>query len=139
MQTQGRPPEDAMPDLRQGWSLEARLLAHTQQANKDKKSAKCWNCNAQGHVAKDCPKKKRSSSAVESEAPPSPGATGEMTSSGFILNSFEEEAELNSFESKTSGVLVIGIDSGAARSVVPTGEILGHPVERDSETSRVCT
>ena len=47
--------------------------------------------------------------------------------------------ELNSFESKIAGVLVTGIDSGAARSVVPAGEIPGYPVERDSETGRVYT
>ena len=29
-----------------------------------------------------------------------------------------------------------GIDSGAARSVVPAGEIPGYPVERDNETGR---
>ena len=56
-----------------------------------------------------------------------------------FLNAFEEEAELNSFESKIAGVLVTGIDSGAARLVVPAGEILGYPVERDSETGRVYT
>ena len=38
-----------------------------QQANKDKKSAKCWNCNGTGHFSKDCPKKKRSLSAVDIE------------------------------------------------------------------------
>ena len=111
-----------------------------QQSNKDKKSVKCWNCNAQGHVAKDCPKKKQSLSAVESqEQPPSSsGATGETTLSGSFLDAWEEEAELNSFESKIAGVLVTGIDSGAARSVVP-GEIHGYCVERVSETGRVYT
>ena len=77
---------------------------------------------------------------MESEEPPSsPGATGETTLSGFFLNAFEEEAELNTFESKVAGVLVTGIDSGAARSVVPAGEIPGYPVERDSESGRVYT
>ena len=46
--------------------------------------------------------------------------------SGFFLNALEEETELNSFESKLAGVLVFGIDSGAARSVVPAGEIPGY-------------
>ena len=76
-------------------------------------------------------------SAAESQEQPSSGATGETTLCGFFC--FEEEAELNSFESKIAGVLVIGIDSGAARSVVLAGEIPGHPVERDSETGRVYT
>ena len=58
---------------------------------------------------------------------------------GFFLNAFEEETELNSFESKVASVLVTGIDSGAARSVVPAGEIPGCSVERDSETGRVHT
>ena len=158
-----------MPDLRRGCSPEARLLVQhhhwmgrgerqaqdkskgkdgkdktstntQQQSNKDKKSVKCWNCNAQGHVAKDCLKKKQSLSAVESqEQPPSSsGATGETTLSGSFLDACEEEAELNSFESKIAGVLVTGIDSGAARSVVP-GEIHGYCVERVSETGRVST
>ena len=35
-------------------------------------------------------------------------------------------------------LLVTGIDSGAARSVFPAGEILGY-TEKDSETGRVCT
>ena len=90
-----------------------------QQANKGKKSVKCWN--AQVHVAKDCPKKKHSLSAVGSQAPASSGAAGETTLIGFFLNA-EEEAEPNSPESKTAGVLVTGTDSGAARSVVPAGE-----------------
>ena len=90
--------------------------------------------------SKDCPKKKQSLSAVESQEQPSSfGATSEMTLSGFFLNAFEEEAELNSFESKIAGVLVIGIDSGAARSVVLAGEIPGYSVERESETGRVYT
>ena len=59
--------------------------------------------------------------------------------SSFFLNAFEEEAELNSLEPKTAGVLVIGIDSGAARSVVLAGEIPGYLVEKDSETGRVYT
>ena len=112
-----------------------------QQANKDKKSVKCWNCNDQGHVAKDCLKKKGSLSAVESQEQPSSssGATGETTFSGFFLNALEEEAELNIFESKIEGVLTTGLDSGAARSVVPAGVIPGYPIERDSETGRVYT
>ena len=73
---------------------------------------KCWN--AQVHVAEDCPKKKRSLSTVGSQAPASSGAAGETTLIGFL--------ELNSPESKAAGVLVTGTDSGAARSVVPTGE-----------------
>ena len=92
---------------------------------------KCWNCNAHRHVAKDCPKKKQSLSAG--------GATGDTTLSGFFLSAFEEQAEPNSFESKTADVLVTGIDSVAAISLVPTGEILGSPFERDSETGRVYT
>ena len=69
----------------------------------------------------------------------SSGATGETPLSGFFLTAFEEEAELNSLEPKTVGVLVTGIDSGAARSVVPAGEIPGYPVEKDSETGREYT
>ena len=113
-----------------------------QQSGKDKKGVKCWNCNAQGHVAKDCPKKKQSLSAVQSLAPSSvaaSGATGETTLNGFFLDAFEEEAELNSFESRTMGVLVTGTDSCAARSVVPAREISGYPVEKDGETGRVFT
>ena len=67
------------------------------------------------------------------------GATGETTLSGFFLTAFEGEAELNSFQSQNAGVLVTGIDSGAARSVVHAGEIPGYPVMRDSETGRVDT
>ena len=37
-----------------------------QQSGKGKKDVKCWNGDAQGHVAKDCPKKKQSWSVVES-------------------------------------------------------------------------
>ena len=82
----------------------------------------------QGPVAKDCPKNEQSLSAVESQAPSSVGdsATGETTLSGFFLIAVEEEAELNSFESRTAGVLVNGVDSGAARSVVPAGETPGY-------------
>ena len=69
---------------------------------------------------------------------PSSSAAGETTLSSFFLKAFEEEAELNCFESKIAGVLVTGIDSGAARSVVSAGEIPVYPVERDSETGRVC-
>ena len=36
-----------------------------------------------------------------------------QTLSGFFVNAFEEEAELNSLEPKTVGVLVTGMDSGA--------------------------
>ena len=109
--------------------------------NKDKKSAKCWNCNCTEHYSKNCPKKKQSLAVVESQeqSSSSSGATGETTLSGFFLSAFEEETELNSFESTLAGVLVTGIDSGTARSVVPAGEIPGHPVERDSETGRVYT
>ena len=73
-----------------------------QQANKDKKSAKCWNCNGTGHYSEDFPKKKQSLSAVEGQEQPSSsyGVTGETKLSGFFLNAFEEETELNSFESK---------------------------------------
>ena len=87
-----------------------------QQANKDKKNVRCWNCNGQRHYSKDCPKKKQSLSAVESQELPSSssGATGETTLSGFFLTAFEEQVELNSIELKTVGVLVTGIDSGAA-------------------------
>ena len=86
------------------------------------------------------PKKKHSLSAVESQEHPSPsGATGETSLSGFFLNVLEKEAELNCFETKIAGVLVTGIDSGAARSEVLAGEILGYLVERDSETGRVYT
>ena len=46
---------------------------------------------------------------------------------------------MNSFESKIAGVLVTGIDSGAARSVVLVGEIPGYPFESYSETGRVYT
>ena len=95
---------------------------------------KCWNCNAQGHVAKDRSKKKPSLSPVESQAPSSvvtPCVTGETTLSGFFLAAFEEEAELNRLESRTAGVLVTGIDSGTARSVVLAGDIPGYPVEKD--------
>ena len=78
-----------------------------QQSNRDKNSVKCWNCNGTGHYSKDCPKNTQSLSAVVChEQPSSSGATGETTLSGFFLNAFEEEAELNSFESKISGVLV---------------------------------
>ena len=52
---------------------------------------------------------------------------------------FEKEAELNSLKNKTLGVLVIGIDSAAARSVVPAGEIPGYLVEKDSEIGHVYT
>ena len=106
----------------------------------NKKSVMCWDCNAQGHVAKDSPKKKESLSAVESQEQRSSSsdAAGETTLSGFFLNALEE-SELNSFESKIAGVLVTGIDSGAARSVVLAGEIPGSTVERDSETGRVYT
>ena len=83
-------------DKSKGKEGKGKSSANTQQqAHKDKKSVKYWNCNAQGHVAKDCPKKSKSLSAVESRAPPSSGATGETTTlSGFFLNAFEEEAEL---------------------------------------------
>ena len=53
------------------------------------------------------------------------------------MNAFEEEAELNSFESKIAGVLVTGIDSGAARSVVPAGEIPGYP-RREGQRNWSC-
>ena len=104
-----------------------------QQSNNDKKNVKFWNCNGQGHYSKDCPKKKQSLSVLESqEQASSSGAFGETTLSGFFLFVFEKESDLNSFESKIAGVLVIGIDSVVARSVVVVGEILGYPVERDS-------
>ena len=109
---------------------------------KGKKGVKCWNCNSQGHTAKDCPKMKQSSSAVENPTK-SPSvtsyATGETSLSAFYLTSNEKRTELNSFESKSSTVLVTGIDSGAARSVVPVGKFPGYPVMRDSESRRVYT
>ena len=132
--------KDCWYNIRNGWDEankdgKDKTSTNTQQqSNKDKKSVKCRNCTAQGHVAKDCPKKKDSLSAVESQEQP-----GGTTLSGFCLNAFQEEAELNSFESKIQGVLVTSIDSGAARSVVLTGEIPGYLVERDNETGHVCT
>ena len=104
-QSQGQCSDDAMPDLWQGWSLEERLLVQhpkrtsprtrarakmttntQQQPNKDKNSVKCWHCNGTGHYSKDCPKKKQSWSAVESqEQPSSSGATGETTVEWFLL------------------------------------------------------
>ena len=66
---------------------------------------------------------------MESQAPSSVGDSGaicETTLSGFFLIAVDEEAEFNSFESRTAGVLVNGVDSGAERSVVPAGEIPGY-------------
>ena len=63
------------------------------------------------------------------------GATGETMLSGCFLTSCEKQTELNSFESEPP----TGIDSGAARSVVPAGKIPGYPVVTDSETGRVHT
>ena len=45
---------------------------------------------------------------------------------------------MNSFESKIAGVLVTGIDSGAARSVVPVGETPGY-ASRGTAKLVVCT
>ena len=59
--------------------------------------------------------------------------------SAFYLTSYEKRTELNSFESKSSTVLVTGIDSRAARSVVLVGKLPGYPVMRDSQTGRVYT
>ena len=64
------------------------------------------------------------------------GATGETMLSGCYLFTYEKRTELNSFESKIL-VLVTGIDSGAARSVVLVGKIPRYSVVRDSETGRV--
>ena len=53
------------------------------QPGKGKKGVRCWDCGAQGHVAKDCPKKKQSLLAVENQAQSSDvtsGATGETQS-----------------------------------------------------------
>ena len=79
------------------------LAGTQQQSGKGKKGVKCWNCDARGHVAKDCPKKNQSLSAAERQAQPSnvtSGATGETMLSGFFLTSYEKQTELNRFESK---------------------------------------
>ena len=71
-------------------------------------------------TARDTVVRRRTCRLWREEPSSSSGATGETTLSGFFLDAF-------------------GIDSGAARSAVPAGEIPGYPVERDSETGRVCT
>ena len=80
--------------------------------------------------AKDCPKKKQNLSGVEN--PTQSSLTGETTLSDFHLTSHEKRTMLNNFESKSSTFLVTGIDSGAARSVVPVGKTPGYIVVRDS-------
>ena len=65
------------------------------------------------------------------------GATGEAMLSGFYVTSHEKQAELNSFESKSATILVTGIDSGAARSVIPVGKIPGYPFLKDCDMGRV--
>ena len=93
-----------------------------QQSNKDKKSAKCWNLQRYGTLFQ-----RLSEQEAVLVGRGKSGATIILwTLSGFFLNAFEEEAELNnSFESKIVGVFVTGIDSGAARSVVPAS-VLRH-------------
>ena len=77
-QAQGRPPKKRHAPIcgttghrkRDSWYNEANLKPKEkgkdgkgkssagvqQQSVKDKKGVKCWNCNAHGHVLKDCPK-----------------------------------------------------------------------------------
>ena len=69
--------------------------------------------------------------------PKGTGKDGNELERGFFLNAFAEVSESNNFEWKPSGILVTGIASAAARSVVPVGAVLGYPVIRDAETSGV--
>ena len=110
------------------------------QGNKDKKSAKCWNCNGTGRLFQRF-----------SEEDTELDGCGESRTTVFIqwcnrrdnvewfllecLRGRDRAEQLRIKE----GVLVTGIDSGAARSLVLAGEISGYPVERDSEAGRVCT
>ena len=142
------------PDLRQGWSLEARLLAQRgepqaqgQEQGQRRQGQERWQHSAAGEQGQEeCEALEVQHPGSEEEAElvgcgesVSPPSFGETTLNGFFLTTVEEEAELHSFESKTAGVLVTGTDSGAARSVVPACEIPGCPVERASETGRVYT
>ena len=133
-QTQGQSSDDAMPDLWQGWSLEERLLVqHPRWLGRGNHSqGQEQGQRRQGQDLHQHPAIEQSQEECEV------GATGETTLSGFFLSAFEEEAELNSFESKIAGVLVTGIDSGDARLVVPAGEIPGYSSIRTAKLV-VCT
>ena len=126
----------------------------------DKKEAKCWNCGEKGHMSAQCRKPKKAMGSVSQEAaaaqPASPtplAAPGAASASkaapeplvggtmrALYLSSVgltEPEPGCLAAVSATTGrreVLRLGVDSGAACSVVPPSAASDYPLLQDAQS-----
>jgi hypothetical protein len=93
--------------------------------DKTKEHVKCHRCGKFGHYANKCPEKSRQAGAVEdpNSGPPVPGLDG-MCLSSVCLDLDGVEA-IDSLGERVT----LGIDSGAAVTIVPRGVCTDYPLQ----------
>ena len=93
----------------------------------------CWKCGGKGHISKDCQSKPRSVNAFEETPHGGPPDLGSLYIAGL-------EFDLNPLDMGYNGpiqdgqTMRVGIDSGAARSVMPSGWFDDYPVTPTAES-----
>eukprot|EP00971_Amphidinium_carterae_P292440 5805252-Amphidinium_carterae.1 len=96
------------------------------------KSVKCWNCGKRGHTSKECRGARKGVAAVEEVPSSAPGAgqNGQNTLSGLFLATLQMDVI-----SPVSGKkLTLGVDSGAAVTVVPEALARDYTRVQDDQT-----
>ena len=103
-------------------------------SGKSSEDPTCWKCGAKGHIGKDCPSRARSMNALSKTAGAAGAETAQdmsslyMASLSFGLGALDVAVDAGVDCRADGQAMRVGIDSGAARSVVPNTWYTDYPV-----------